>query len=121
LGDGVELHEQQHDCRIRLPKLTVLDARRDDWLIDGFGRKVSPLSFQFERVEGLQAWRIHQLYGGELRLYFDAEQSAAPQIQEQLVEHLQSIVPNRDYELVPGIWQLERAGKFKRVVSDFVQ
>jgi phenylacetate-coenzyme A ligase PaaK-like adenylate-forming protein len=120
LGDRVELHEQAHDCRIRLPKLTVLDARRDDWLIDGFGKKVSPLSFQFERVEGLQAWRIHQLSSGELRLYFDAEPSAAMHIQQQLVEHLQSIVPSRGCELLPGIWQLERAGKFKRVVSDFV-
>ena len=121
LGDKVELHNDAHDCRIRLPKLTVLDARRDDWLIDGAGRKVSPLSFQFERVEGLQAWRIHQLRSGVLRLYFDT-QSAEPSahIQQQLAEHLQAIVPDRRYELMPGIWQLKQAGKFKRVVSDFV-
>ncbi|NND53869.1 MAG: hypothetical protein HKN56_02735, partial [Gammaproteobacteria bacterium] len=114
-----EAHDAAHECHIRLPTLTVLDARRDDWLIDGAGRKVSPLSFQFERIAGLRAWRIHQLRTGELRLYVDAEQAA--DTQQQLTEHLQAIVPGRQVELTRGIWQLRNAGKFKRVVSDFTR
>lgn len=119
LGDHVELHRQEHDCRIRLPKLTVLEARRDDWIFDGNGQKVSPLSFQLEQVAGLTAWRIHQLKSGVLRLYFDADERAATDIRKQLTDHIQRIVPGRDCELVTGIWKLERVGKFKRVVSDF--
>ena len=121
MDDRVELQGQEHDCRIRLPKLTVLEARRDDWIIDGAGRKVSPLSFQFELVDGLKAWRIHQLESGVLRFYFDADTSAATDIQKQLADHIQHIVPDRDHELVPGIWKLKREGKFKRVISDFDQ
>jgi phenylacetate-coenzyme A ligase PaaK-like adenylate-forming protein len=119
LGDQVELHNEVHDCRIRLPKLSVLEARRDDWLIDGAGRKVSPLSFQFEQIDGLTAWRVHQQQNGELRFYFDADASAT-NIQAQLTAHIRHIVPDRDCVLVPGMWKLERAGKFKRVTSDFI-
>jgi phenylacetate-coenzyme A ligase PaaK-like adenylate-forming protein len=120
-GDRVVMHTQEHDCRIRLPKLTILQARRDDWIIDGLGRKVSPLSFQFEQVEGLRAWRIHQLKSGVLRLYFDSETSDSKlglDVRRELASQLQAIVPGREYELVAGIWKLERGGKFKRVVSD---
>ena len=105
--------------------MTVLEARRDDWIIDGAGLKVSPLSFQFERVAGLKAWHLHQLSSGALRLYFDSEvpgeaTSGLPGegIQEQLANQLQQIVTGRDYELVEGVRGLERCGKFKRVTSD---
>jgi phenylacetate-coenzyme A ligase PaaK-like adenylate-forming protein len=122
-GDRAVLHDQPHDCRIRLPKITLLEARRDDWLIDGAGRKVSPLSFQFEKVAGLKAWRIHQLQSGLLRLYVDSETGAgelSDDVRQQLAGQLRNIVPGRSHELVTGIWQLERGGKFKRVVSDVV-
>ena len=84
---------------------------------DGAGLKVSPLSFQFERVTGLKAWHLHQLNTGELRLYFDGE-TPTGDIQQQLAKQLQNIVSGRDYELVEGVWELERGGKFKRVTSD---
>ncbi len=119
VGDQVKLHEQQHDCRVRLPKLTLLEARRDDWIIDGAGRKVSPLSFQFEQVPGLKAWRIHQLQSGELRLYFDAETMPMAIVRRQLISQLKNIVPGRRCELVSGTRKLVLAGKFKRVVSEF--
>jgi len=120
LGDRVELLAAEHDCRIRLPKLRILEGRRDDWLIDGAGRKVSPLSFQFEKVVGLIAWRVHQLQAGDLKLYFDAEHgSSDSDLRQQLASQLTTIVPGRNYELLAGIWRLEHGGKFKRVVSDF--
>jgi phenylacetate-coenzyme A ligase PaaK-like adenylate-forming protein len=117
LDDRIQLHTTETNCRIRLPVMTVLEARRDDWIIDGAGLKVSPLSFQFERVAGLKAWHLHQLSSGALRLYFDSEASSED-IHEQLAKQLQQIVTGRDYELVEGVWGLERGGKFKRVTSD---
>jgi len=118
LGDQVALHTDGHDCRIRLPRLEVLEARRDDWIIDGKGQKVSPLSFQLEQVEGLKAWRMQQLESGDLRLYFEAGGSPAAGFQEELLNHVKRIVPGRPVELVDGVWKLQRPGKFKRVISD---
>ena len=117
LDDRIQFHAAKTNCRIRLPVMTVLEARRDDWIIDGAGLKVSPLSFQFERVAGLKAWHLHQLSSGALRLYFDSEVPGEG-IQEQLAKQLQQIVAGRDYELVEGVWGPERGGKFKRVTSD---
>jgi phenylacetate-coenzyme A ligase PaaK-like adenylate-forming protein len=117
LDDRIQFHEAEKNCRVRLPTITLLEARRDDWIIDGAGLKVSPLSFQFERVTGLKAWHLHQLNTGELRLYFDGE-TPTGDIQQQLARQLQHIVSGRDYELVEGVWELERGGKFKRVTSD---
>ncbi len=117
LDDRIELHDGNNNCRVRLPTLTVLDARRDDWIIDGAGLKVSPLSFQFEGVAGLKAWQLHQLDSGNLRLYFDSE-TAISDIRPQLAKQLERIVPGQNIELVEGLWSLERGGKFKRVSSD---
>jgi phenylacetate-coenzyme A ligase PaaK-like adenylate-forming protein len=117
LDDRIRFHKAEKSCRVRLPTITLLEARRDDWIIDGAGLKVSPLSFQFERVAGLKAWHLHQLNTGKLRLYFDG-QSPAGDIQQHLSKHLQHIVSGRDYELVEGVWGLEHGGKFKRVTSD---
>lgn len=117
LDDRIQFHAAQTNCRIRLPVITVLEARRDDWIIDGVGLKVSPLSFQFERIAGLKAWHLHQISSGALRLYFDSEVPGEG-IQEQLAKQLQEIVAGRDYELVKGVWGVERGGKFKRVTSD---
>jgi phenylacetate-coenzyme A ligase PaaK-like adenylate-forming protein len=121
LDDRIQLHAAETNCRIRLPVITVLEARRDDWIVDGAGLKVSPLSFQFERVAGLKAWHLHQFSSGALRLYFDSEVSdGIPDegMQAQLASQLQHIVAGREYELVEGVWGLERGGKFKRVTSD---
>ena len=121
LDDRIQFHAAETNCRIHLPVITVLAARRDDWIIDGAGLKVSPLSFQFERVAGLKAWHLHQLSSGALRLYFAGEvlaEVSGEGIQEQLAKQLQKIVAGRDYELVEGVWGLERGGKFKRVTSD---
>jgi phenylacetate-coenzyme A ligase PaaK-like adenylate-forming protein len=118
LDDRIELHEGKKNCRVRLPTMTVLDARRDDWIIDGAGLKVSPLSFQFERVAGLKAWHLHQLDTGDLRLYFDVETKVGD-IRPQLARQLKCIVSDRNFELVEGLWALERGRKFKRVISDF--
>jgi phenylacetate-CoA ligase len=120
LGDRVKLHAEEHACRIRLPKLTVIEGRRDDWIIDGAGRQVSPLSFQFEQVDGLKAWRMHQLKTGAIRLYVDleADGEAGRNAHSQLIQQFQNIVPGRDCELLDGTSKLERPGKFKRVISD---
>jgi phenylacetate-coenzyme A ligase PaaK-like adenylate-forming protein len=117
LDDRVRFQKDQQSCRINLPTIALLEARRDDWIIDGAGLKVSPLSFQFERVAGLKAWQLHQLNSGELRLYFDGE-TAAGDIQPQLANHLQQIVTGRSFALIEGVWKRERGGKFKRVTSD---
>jgi phenylacetate-CoA ligase len=119
LDDRIQLSAGETDCRIRLPVMTVLEARRDDWIIDGAGMKVSPLSFQFEQVAGLKAWQLHQLSSGALRLYFDSD-APAVDIRTQLTGQLQRIVAGRDCELIEGVWGQVREGKFKRVTSDLV-
>ena len=101
---------------MQLPTITIDAARRDDWIIDGAGRRVSPLSFQFEQVPQLTAWRLHQQADGSLHLYFDAER---PEITRPfLVQHLAEAVPDRACRLIEGIWKLDRPGKFKRISSD---
>ena len=115
LGDRVSL-DDAGDCRIRLPTMTIQQARRDDWIIDGDGRRVSPLSFQFEQIQHLDAWRLHQDRDGSLRLYFESVQPDVAT--EQLGNHLAATVPGRPYQLQHGIWRLRRTGKFKRVSSD---
>lgn len=117
LDDRIKFHEGETKCRVRLPTITLLEARRDDWIIDGAGMKVSPLSFQFERVAGLNAWRLHQLFTGELRLYFDGETTCGD-IRQQLAKQLERIISGRSYELVEGVWGYVADGKFKRVTSD---
>jgi len=117
LDDRIKFHKSEKNCRVRLPTITLLEARRDDWIIDGAGLKVSPLSFQFEHVAGLKAWHLHQLFTGELRLYFDGE-APCGDIRQQLAKQLECIISGRDYELVEGVWGFELDGKFKRVTSD---
>jgi len=115
LGDRVSLNVAG-DCRIRLPTMTIHQARRDDWIIDRDGRRVSPLSFQFEQVPHLDAWRLHQSRDGSLCLYF--ESTCPDGIVEQLGRCLLDAVPNQPFELRQGIWRLRHGGKFKRVSSD---
>ena len=116
LGDMITFHNDSSDCRVQLPTLSIDAARRDDWIIDGAGRRISPLSFQFEQVPHLTAWRLHQLSDGSLHLYFDAER---PDIAGQfLAQHLHEAVPDRPCRFTEGIWKLDRPGKFKRISSD---
>lgn len=118
LGDLVAFDAERPDCPIQLPTITIEAARRDDWVIDGAGRRISPLSFQFERMPHLRAWRLHQHGDGSLELYFDA---ARPDVVAPLLaRHLAEAVPGRAARLTEGIWRLRRAGKFKRVSSDFL-
>jgi len=117
LDDRIELFGAAEGCRVNLPTLLILDARRDDWIIAGNGTKVAPLSFQFERIAGLKAWRLHQLETRELRLYFDDDKHN-PNIEQQLAMHLQHIIPGCDYQLVDGTQACQQRGKFKRVMSD---
>lgn len=116
LGDMITFDNDSPDCPVQLPTITIDAARRDDWVIDGAGRRISPLSFQFEQVPHLTAWRLHQLSDGSLHLYFDAEK---PEITAGLLDqHLAAAVPGRPRRITTGIWKLERPGKFKRISSD---
>jgi len=116
LGDIVSLKDAAPDCPIRLPTMTIHQARRDDWIIGRDGRRVSPLSFQFEQIPYLDAWRLHQNSDGSLCLYFE---SARPEVVvKQLERLLIDAVPNWPFKLRQGIWRLGRVGKFKRVSSD---
>jgi phenylacetate-coenzyme A ligase PaaK-like adenylate-forming protein len=116
LGDIVSIDESVADCRIRLPTITLQQARRDDWVIGSDGKRVSPLSFQFEQVPHLDAWRLHQSSDGSLCLYFESTQPDI--VAKQLGNRLADVVPNRPYKLQQGLWRLKREGKFKRVSSD---
>ena len=116
LGDRVTFDAAAVDCRIQLPTMTIQQARRDDWIIGHDGQRVSPLSFQFEQVPHLDAWRLHQSHDGSLCLYFESTQPEV--VAEQLKQRIADSVPNRSIELRQGIWRLGRAGKFKRVSSD---
>lgn len=118
LGDRVRFDEYDADCDVRLPTIIVEAARRDDWIIDGAGRKVSPLSFRFEQVPHLDAWRLHQQADGALRLYYESAQPA--EVEPRLARELAEAVPDRPFSLDAGIWNLQRPGKFKRVSSDIV-
>jgi len=116
LGDMITFDSDRSDCPVQLPTIRIDAARRDDWVVDGAGRRISPLSFQFEQVPHLTAWRLHQLGDGSLHLYFDSER---PEIAGQfLVQHLAGAVPDRPCRITEGIWKLDRPGKFKRVSSD---
>jgi phenylacetate-coenzyme A ligase PaaK-like adenylate-forming protein len=116
LGDIVAFEKDSSNCRVRLPTMTIEKARRDDWVITGAGKKVSPLSFQFEQVPHLKAWRLHQLGDGSLDLYFESEQ---PEKTERLLlKYLVEVIPDQACRVTPGIWKLNRPGKFKRVSSD---
>jgi len=116
LGDRVSFDGTAADCRVRLPTLKILQARRDDWIIGRDGLRISPLSFQFEQVPHLDAWRLHQNLDGSLCLYFESAQPDV--VTKQLGRRLADAVPNQPFELREGIWRLERGGKFKRVSSD---
>ncbi|MDP6675047.1 MAG: hypothetical protein QGH93_09420 [Gammaproteobacteria bacterium] len=116
LGDIVSFDAGSADCEIRLPTITIQQARRDDWVIGHDGRRVSPLSFQFEQIPHLDAWRLHQNHDGSLCLYFE---SVHPDIvAKELGRQLADAVPNQPFEVHEGIWRLGRGGKFKRVSSD---
>ena len=117
LGDRVRFEAAAPACRIGLPTLTIEAARRDDWLVDGHGRRVSPLAFQFEQIAALTAWRLHQSADGSLQLYFDATPGAA--VEAALQREIRRAVPGCGVRLVRGVWKLRRGGKFKRVSSDF--
>lgn len=118
LGDMITFDNDNSECPVKLPTITIDAARRDDWVIDGAGRRISPLSFQFEQVPQLSAWRLHQFSDGSLHIYFDSEKPdiAAP----FLMQHLAEAVPDRPCRIIEGIWKLDRPGKFKRVSSDLV-
>jgi hypothetical protein len=116
LGDYVHFDEQGPDCEIRLPTLTIASARRDDWIIDGAGNRVSPLAFQFEQIPHLDGWRLHQHADGSLLLYFDSPRP--DDVIPALARQLAAAVPDRTYQLRAGVWSAHREGKFKRVSSD---
>ncbi|MFW2404177.1 MAG: hypothetical protein ACN4GT_05365 [Gammaproteobacteria bacterium] len=116
LGDRIRFDGAPADCDIRLPTVTIEEARRDDWIIDAGGRKVSPLSFRFERVPGLDAWRLHQRADGSLVLFY---QSASPgDVEPALARELEAALPGLSYSIETGVWNLRQPGKFKRVSSE---
>jgi phenylacetate-coenzyme A ligase PaaK-like adenylate-forming protein len=116
LGDMITFDDNRSDCPVQLPTITIEAARRDDWVIDGAGRRISPLSFRFEQVPQLTAWRLHQRSDGSLHLYFDSEQPETAR--HGLVQRLAEAVSGRPCQITEGIWKLDRPGKFKRVSSD---
>jgi phenylacetate-coenzyme A ligase PaaK-like adenylate-forming protein len=116
LGDMISFDDTRTDCRVRLPTIRIEAARRDDWIIDGAGNKVSPLSFQFEKIPDLAAWRLHQDSDGALCLYFDSPQPEA--VAAELCRQLTAAVPGRAVSTTRGLWKLDRTGKFKRISSD---
>ena len=118
LGDRIRFDAEPSNCEIRLPTITIEEARRDDWIVDGDGRKVSPLRFRFEQVPYLTAWRLHQHADGSLRLFYDSERPE--DIRPQLLRELTEAIPGRPVHFEAGVWNLSSHGKFKRVSSDFV-
>jgi len=116
LGDRVTLADPDPACPVRLPRLEIRAARRDDWLVDGAGRRISPLGLQFEQVPGLIAWRLHQRADGELVLYIDTEPGSGPG--PAMTAQLARQVPGRGVTLVHGTGTFRRPGKYKRILSD---
>lgn len=117
LGDQVRFDDGLPDCDVRLPTVTIEEARRDDWIIDADGRKVSPLGFRFERVPGLEAWRLHQRADGSLILYYKA---SSERVEPLLARELEAALPGLRHSIEPGVWNLRQPGKFKRVSSERV-
>ena len=118
LGDRIRFDSEPSNCEIRLPTITIVEARRDDWIVDGDGRKVSPLRFRFEQVPHLDAWRLHQHADGSLRLFYDSERPE--DIRPQLLRELTEAIPGRPIAFETGVWNFSSQGKFKRVSSDYV-
>ena len=116
LGDRIRFDDAPAECEIRLPTVTIEEARRDDWIIDADGRKVSPLGFRFERVPGLDAWRLHQRADGSLVLYYQS--ASAEHVEPALARELEAALPGLDYTIEVGVWNLRQPGKFKRVSSE---
>lgn len=118
LEDDVTLLQAHPDCPVRLPTLQINAARRDDWLLDAGGAQVAPLSFQFERIPGLKAWRIYQDVAGVLNVYFDADAGSVTAVDAALRSQVQARVPGRTVRMHRGVQALPVRGKYKRIVSD---
>ncbi|MCB1054143.1 MAG: hypothetical protein KDD11_01360 [Acidobacteria bacterium] len=113
LEDQVEWQEGSRGCRVALPALCIVAARRDDCLYDGADRRVAPLAFQFERFDFIRRWSIDQRPGGTIRLHLVTARPPSPDEIEGAVAETRAVVPGRPIEVVLGApaWD----GKFKRV------
>lgn len=122
LGDTLawDDSDEARACSVRLPTIRIERARRDDWLIDGTGSKVSPLAFHFERFEGLTAWRVHQDGSGGITAFVSIRGGLTPCARESLRDEVRSVVVGRTVRVVEGAWRSPRVGKYKRVSSLFV-
>jgi len=116
LGDRIRFDADGGDCDIRLPTITLEEGRRDDWIVDCEGRKVSPLSFRFEQVPYLTAWRLHQRADGSLVCYY--ESPLPDETEPHLARQLTEVIPDRPVSFARGVWKLRSQGKFKRVSSE---
>lgn len=107
-------------CRIQLPTLRITEARRDDWLYDGTDGKVSPLAFQFERFERLQAWMLHQSSDGSITVHVTWAGRLEQAHRFALLAEARQVVQGRRIRVVDDLAQCPPSGKFKRVVSDYM-
>jgi phenylacetate-coenzyme A ligase PaaK-like adenylate-forming protein len=117
LGDSLRI-EEPRGCRIRLPIVRLLGARADDWLIDGDGHMVSPLSFNFEHYAFVEAWRVHQLRSGVVVVYCRAGRIPPLNVQKEIRLHVEIVVPGRTVEVRWSTTEVPSVGKYKRVKSD---
>lgn len=118
LGDNVDILKPDPTCSVRLHRLSINEARRDDWLIDGQQRKISPLVFNFEQFPGVRTWKVHQHADGALSLAVTGGGLDASQL-DRIINHVREKVVGRLVRIEADPFTMQRRhGKFKRVSSD---
>lgn len=118
LGDDVDLLEPDPGCSVRLDRMTINQARRDDWLIDGQQRKVSPLVFNFEQFGSVRTWKVHQHADGAISIAVTGDGIDAEHL-DRIVDHVRQKVAGRSVRVETDPFQIQlRHGKFKRVSSE---
>lgn len=119
LGDNVSIVEPDLGCSVRLHRMTINEARRDDWLIDGQQRKVSPLVFNFEKFAGVRTWKVHQHPDGAISLAVTGDDIDVAYL-NRILDHVRQKVPGRPVRIEADPFRMQlRHGKFKRVSSEF--
>jgi hypothetical protein len=119
LADRISWAPDSPDCPIRLPNIRIREGRRDDWLYDGRGRKVSPLAFQFEHFRDLITWKVHQSENGTVILFVTWRGALSPGSRRELEREVVKVVRRRRVEVQPSMRNCPATGKFKRVSCSY--
>jgi hypothetical protein len=119
LGDQLRWdNTPRSPCDIALPKVRILEGRRDDWLYDGYNKKVSPLAFEFEQYDFVKSWSIWQKWDGQIEVYIGWEGAGNNGRRSIISRHVADVIHGRPI-IVRDKIENNISGKFKRIKSDY--